>query len=103
MKNHEMINGQLLQLNKKWSHLKQAQKAWIIDVAREEYAVYIAEHARLPMKAGKQRIFDKVYDRIVERQIWIPYEEMETAVNRLLDRQNRKWRLNATLEESEEK
>ena len=30
MKNHMRINGQLLQTNKKWSHLKEKQKNWIV-------------------------------------------------------------------------
>lgn len=90
MKNHEKINGRLLQLNKKWSHLKERQKAWIYDVAKEAYLAYVKQYGKLPHKAGKQVIFDKVHDKILERDIWIPYEEMERAVNRFIDKQNRK-------------
>lgn len=90
MKNHERINGRLLQINKKWSHLKQRQQIWIYDVAREEYAAYVAQYGKLPRKSGKQIIFNKVHDRILEREIWIPYGEMERVVNRFIDKQNRK-------------
>ncbi|MED2645411.1 transposase, partial [Bacillus thuringiensis] len=30
MKNHTMVNGKLLQTNKRWSHLRQKQKDHII-------------------------------------------------------------------------
>ena len=31
MKNHMRINGQLFQANKKWSHLMEKQKTWIME------------------------------------------------------------------------
>jgi len=37
-KNHEWVNGQLLQTNKKWSHLKQQQKMWIQQATAKEHA-----------------------------------------------------------------
>ncbi len=43
MKNHIRINGQLLQTNKKWSHLKEKQKTWIMETARREYDRFVRE------------------------------------------------------------
>ena len=41
MKNHMRINGQLLQTNKKWSRLKEKQKTWIMETARQEYDCFV--------------------------------------------------------------
>ena len=41
MKNHMRINGQLLQTNKKWNHLKKKQKNWIMETARQEYDCFV--------------------------------------------------------------
>jgi len=53
MKNHELINGKLLQTNKKWSALKQSQKQWISEVVREEYARYVTEKALNRLKSKR--------------------------------------------------
>jgi hypothetical protein len=89
-KNHEWVGGQLLQTNKKWSHLKQQQKIWIQQVTAEEHAAYIAAHDRLPMKKGKEAVLGKVHDRVNERGIWIPYGEFAANVGKMIDRLNRK-------------
>ena len=89
-KNHEWVNGQLLQTNKKWSHLKQSQKEWIQQMAAKEHAAYIAAHDRLPMKRGKEAVLDAVHNHINERGIWIPYGEFAANVGKMIDRLNRK-------------
>ena len=45
MKNHMRINGQLFQTNKKWSHLKEKQKTWIMETAWQEYDRFAARFA----------------------------------------------------------
>jgi len=89
-KNHEWVGGQLLQTNKKWSHLKERQKMWIRDVTAEEHVAYVTEHGKLPMKKQKEAVLDAVHDRINERGIWIPYGEFKTNVGKMIDRLNHK-------------
>lgn len=90
MKNHIKVDGKLLQTNKKWSHLKSRQKEWIHGVAKEEYAAYVEKFGRLPIKSGKQIVVSKVDERICEREIWIPWPEIEVHVGKMIDRMNRK-------------
>lgn len=90
MKNHIKVNGKLLQTNKKWSHLKERQKTWIFEVTKEEHSAFVSEHGKLPRKKYKEVIVDKVMEKINEREIWIPYYEAESQINKFIDRQNRK-------------
>ena len=76
-KNHELVDGKLLQTNKKFSHLKQSQKSLITDWFRIEYSKYFDTHKKFPnTKSQKASIIDSVYERIEEREIWIPYGEI---------------------------
>lgn len=90
MKNHIWQDGKLLQTNKKWSHLKERQRSWIHEITREEHAAYVAEHGRLPMKKRKEDVLDKVHERVVARDIWIPYGEFRAHVYKAIDRLNHK-------------
>jgi len=80
----------LLQTNKKWSALKQRQREWIHELARDEHAAYVKENERLPMKKHKDEIISRVYARIEERGVWIPYGEFHRHVAAAIDRRNRK-------------
>lgn len=90
MKNHKMVNGKLLQTNKKWSHLAERQKTWIYEVTAKEWAAYVEKHGKLPMKKNKEAVLDAVHDKVIRRDIWIPYHEFKQAVNKKIDRLNRK-------------
>lgn len=79
-----------MQTNKRWSHLKQKQVEWISQVTKEEYDRYIEKYKKQPHKSGKNEIVDKVYDRINEREIWIPYYEAKAHIGKYIDRHNRK-------------
>ena len=92
MKNHVKADGRLLQTNKKWSHLKQKQRLWIHEITMEEHAAYVERYGRLPLKSGKEAVLDKVYDRINEREMWIPWGEFKTHAGKFIDRRNRKLR-----------
>lgn len=87
-KNHKWEGGQLLQTDKKWSHLKERQKTWIQQVAAEEHAAYVAKHGRLPIKEQKEAVLGAVYDHVNERSIWIPYDEFAAHVGNMIDRLN---------------
>ena len=90
MKNHKVVNGSLLQIDKKWSALTEQQRTWIFEILKEEHVAYVTEYGKLPMKEKKLDVVDRVYARINERGIWIPYGEMKTNVGKMLDRLNRK-------------
>ena len=89
-KNHEWVNGQLLQTNKKWSHLKERQKTWIQETTAKEHAAFVEAHGRLPMKKQKEAVLDAVRERIKERGIWLPYGEFKPNVSKMIDRLNRR-------------
>lgn len=88
MKNHKMVNGRLLQTNKKWAALKGRQHTWISEVTKEEHVAYVTAHGKLPMKKSKLDVIDRIYARIGERGIWIPYGEMKINVGKKLDKLN---------------
>ena len=76
-KNHKMVDGKLLQMDKKFTQLKMKQRekisAWYYDVYRGVYA----EKRRLPTKAEEDMILDLVLENIRSAEIWIPAYEVE--------------------------
>ena len=80
MKNHMRINGQLLQTNKKWSHLKEKQKAWIMETARQEYDCFVRERGKLPVHGSKQQLIERIYEVIEAKGVWIPYGEVKRVL-----------------------
>lgn len=89
MKNHIHINGQLLQTNKKWSHLKEKQKTWIMETARREYDRFVRERGKLPVHGSKQQLNEHIYEMIEAKGIWIPYREVKRALDARIARWNR--------------
>ena len=76
-KNHKMVDGKLLQTDKKYSNLKMRQKEKINIWLNEEIRRYYKETGMLPRKeAAFQLVLDRLYERIEETDIWIPYEEI---------------------------
>lgn len=77
MKNHEIIDGKLLQTNKKYSHLKQKQKEkiyqWMYSAYREAYR----RRGKYPDSREHDQILDEVMERIDAAEIWIPRSEVE--------------------------
>lgn len=76
MKNHKKVNGKLLQTNKKFSHLKQTQKEFIMQELYLQCKEYTVENGTFPHNEGLFTVLDKVYQQIEQREIWIPYEEV---------------------------
>ena len=69
-KNHKMIDGKLLQTDKKYSHLKLKQKEKIAEWMYLETKAYYEKNYTFP---GDKQIWDvisKVYDRITDADIW---------------------------------
>lgn len=99
MKNHIRVDGRLLQTNKKWSHLKEKQKTWIMDTAKREYDCFVRERGKLPVHGSKQQFNEHIYELIEEKEIWIPYGE----IKRVLDARIAHWnRIAEQASESEE-
>ena len=75
-KNHQRVGGQLLRTDKNFSHLKRSQVAKIADWLRREYAEVVQEHHRKPTRDESLEIVSKVYAKIEEANIWIPFGEV---------------------------
>ncbi|WP_242281014.1 transposase [Bacillus cereus group sp. BfR-BA-01347] len=78
MKNHAKgPKGQLLQTNKKWSHLKQKQRENISNWLREAYIEKIKVHNRRLKPKEHEDVLSQVLFKIREHEIWIPEYEVE--------------------------
>ncbi|MGX7632819.1 transposase [Bacillus thuringiensis] len=78
MKNHTKgPKGQLLQTNKKWSHLNQKQRETISSWLREAYIERIKVHNRRLKPREHEDVLGIVMSKIYDREIWIPDYEVE--------------------------
>ena len=75
-KNHVQVGDRLLQTDKKYSHLKLKQKEKIAAWMYEETRAYCNQFDKIPNHIKTDEIIDKVYSRIEEANIWIPYGEV---------------------------
>lgn len=76
-KNHKLVDGRLLQTDKKYSNLKMKQKEsiniWIVQEIRNFYK----KHGIMPRKESDfQIVLDNLCTRIEGANIWIPYGEI---------------------------
>ncbi len=76
MKNHEWVDGQLLQTNKKYSQLKQSQKETIHRWMYDAYKQFFLDHNRFPGQKDTDEVLSSVTDKINESGIWIPNGEV---------------------------
>lgn len=76
MKNHEYINGKLLQTNKKYSQLKLKQKEKIHAWMYESYLNWYKKHGKFPDAKAAGEVLEPVMERIEAAEIWIPYGEV---------------------------
>lgn len=74
-KNHQVVNGRLLQMDKQYSALKQRQKEKISVWMMEETLAYYLHH-KMPTSHHCVFVVDKVCEHIQAADIWIPYEEI---------------------------
>lgn len=78
MKNHTKgPKGQVLQTNKKWSHLKQKQREIISTWLREAYIEKIKVHNRRLKPREHEDVLESVMSKTYDREIWIPDNEVE--------------------------
>lgn len=71
MSKHIKVNGKLLQVNKRYTNLKQKQQAKIAEWMYEAYKKQACE------KLSDDEALNYVYDRIEKAEIWVPYFEVE--------------------------
>lgn len=77
MKTHKMINGQLLNMNKRFSDLSRKQQDFIKSLFRDKYKEFLA----LDLKHSDMNdfILFSVNEEIENRGIWLPYPELKKA------------------------
>lgn len=76
MKNHEWVDGKLLQTNKKYSHLKQRQKEKIHEWMYNAYKALYQRLGKYPDTVDDGKILQDVMGQIDAAEIWIPYNEV---------------------------
>lgn len=75
-KNHEMIDGKLLQADKKYSQLKLKQKEKIAEWMFQATKDYYTRKYTFPNDKHLGEVVDAVYEKITAANIWIPYGEV---------------------------
>lgn len=101
MKNHMRINDQLFQANKKWSHLKEKQKTWIMETAWQEYDRFARERGKLPVHGSKQQLIEHIYEVMEAKGVWIPYGEVKRVLYARIAHWNRQAGMAAVLDKLE--
>lgn len=86
-----MVDGRLLQTDKKFSALKVKQKEKITNWLLTEYLAIVEQKQRLLKKSEKEMIVDNVYEKIQEAEIWIPYYEVSNYFSSKLNKWNNKY------------
>ncbi|MDD3414785.1 MAG: hypothetical protein PHY47_12395 [Lachnospiraceae bacterium] len=76
MKNHQIIDGRLLQTNKKFSALKESQKTKIAEWEYEAYKDCYLKYKKVPDKQRVDEILLSVFEKIESAEIWIPEDEI---------------------------
>ena len=71
-----MVDGRLLQMNKRFSALKESQKEKIAQWFYEGYRKFYVESGKMPGKREDKFILEEVFQKIDQAQIWIPDEEI---------------------------
>ena len=76
-KNHQVVNGRLLQTDKPFSQLKQTQKEKINEWLYQEYRAVYQQVEKVPDARHNDSIVLAAYSKIEEAGIWIPMGEVE--------------------------
>ena len=76
-KNHRIVNGRLIQTDKRYSALKQSQKQKINEWLYEEYAELYKTNNIPPDSRYNEYILDNVYGKIENAEIWLPFHELK--------------------------
>ena len=100
MKNHEWIDGKILQTNKKYSHLKQKQKDKIYEWMYAAFKDVFQQNGRFPGQKQDEIILDKVMDNIRAAEIWIPEYEAEKHYKGIKSKLNKRYKRECAREQS---
>lgn len=76
MKNHQYVNGRLLQTNKTFDMLKQRQKEKIADWLYESYKKHMTDCTTTSKADVDIQIVEEVLEKIKDAEIWIPDGEV---------------------------
>lgn len=82
MKKHQLVNGRLLQSNKKFSHLKEHQKEQISQWLYEVYRSSSVANGQSPAGENNDDIIAAVMEKITDAGIWIPEGEIVAYYHR---------------------
>ena len=82
MKSHITVNGKILLRNKRYSQLKNTQKEWIVSELYKLYHNNMKEKRTTRKLPPNQRdiVISSLYEKIQNREIWIPYGEIQKYV-----------------------
>ena len=90
MKNHQIMEGKLLQINKKFSALKESQKTKVAEWEYEAYKDCYLKYKKIPNKRREDEVLFSVFEKIEAAEIWIPedeiYKHYQGRYNKLLKR-----------------
>ncbi len=75
-KNHIKADGMLLQTDKKFSALKERQKAGIAEWFYEGFRQCYQDSGRFPDRQGDGEVLSYVFGKMAEARIWIPEGEI---------------------------
>ena len=92
MKNHEWVNGKLLQTNKKYSQLKLKQKEKIHEWMYAAFRDSFRRTGKFPGKKEDDEILAVVMQKIEEAEIWIPWYEVEKHYKGVKSRLNKRYK-----------
>ncbi|MFI3326803.1 MAG: transposase [Clostridia bacterium] len=91
-KNHKVVNGRLIQTNKRFADLKISQKEKIYKWLLDEYLLEIEKSEKSLDRIRKDGIVFETYKKIESAEIWIPYYEVEKYFSSKLSKWNKKYR-----------
>ena len=92
MKNHEWVNGKLLQTNKKYSQLKLKQKEKIHEWMYAAFCDSFRRTGKFPGRKEDDEILDFVMQKIEDAEIWIPWYEVEKHYKSIKSRLNKRYK-----------
>ena len=93
MKNHEWVDGKLLQTNKKYSHLKQKQKDKIYEWMYAAFKDAFQQDGRYSGKEQDEIILANVMSNIRAAEIWIPEYEVEKHYKGVKNKLNKRYKM----------
>ena len=92
-----VVNGQYVQVCKKWSKLTRNQKEWIMTKAKNQYKKITDTQHRPITNIEKREILHSIYSQVQDKGIWLPYCE----IGRVLSSKIAKWNKNKKMQYSQ--